>query len=340
MALSATKPRTRVAVIGLGQQGSGIAELLGRQGYELVGGVDIGPKVGKKISEFVPGVSGEGMIFGSLTELLNGVNHQLDVAVLAAAIDRATTLDQAREFLAAGVNVLTLHQDLFDPLPEWADELHALGKSTGASFLATGVQDTWWVQIPSVAAASTNNVRSVQIEHLIDMESIPVHIMQEWGVGIPSSEFGPTKFKLEQLPPILGAPLRVCAQAFGFEPDALSTSINPIVNDEPVAWKSGSRLLPPGSVIGTEEVTSFQTNAGVDFRGYLRVRPLLSGEYPTDIVTIDADPVLRLEHTPFPGQQVTNIALVARIPDILEASGGVHSAGTLGPAKYRAPITV
>ncbi|HWH26802.1 MAG TPA: hypothetical protein VNT53_09180 [Pseudolysinimonas sp.] len=332
-----TATSTRIATVGLGQQGQGIARLLEEAGYQLVGGVDIGDKVGKKISDFANGVTGEATVYGSVTELISAVDD-LDVIVLAAAISLEITVGQAREAFEAGINVLTLQPDLFEPTPDWADELQAIGEKTGASLLATGVQDPWWVQMPSVAAASTVNIRSVQVEHLIDLESIAAGIMTSIGVNVPASEFGPYQEGIEALPPILGGPLRLAAVAMGMVPGEVSAQIVPYVAESDVRWNSGDTVIPAGNITGYEEVTTFTTDAGVEFRGFLRLRPLVGDEVPSDELTIDGDPSLHLRNAPFPGQQVTNIALVARIPDIIAAPGGVHSPADLGPARYRPPV--
>lgn len=325
----------KIGIVGLGLQGAGIGALLLEQGYSLVGAVDVGEKVGRPVSEHVPGATADAVVHDSVKALLNAAAGGLDAVVLAAAIDAQTTVALARELMAAGISVLTLHADLFEPQASWAAELDLLGRSTGAGFLSTGVQDTWWVHMPALAAASTRNIRRISITHLVDINSLSAQVGREIGVGesVDRRSWAPENTQGEQ--PVLGSPLREAARRIGLVPKPGQTVTTPVVAEKPTWWESGNQWLAPGTVIGTEETTSFGTDGGIDFVGTLRTVPLQDGEVPSDLLVLDADPALRLEHSPFPGTDITNIALVARIPDVLAAGGGVHSASTLPAARYR-----
>ena len=323
----------RIGIVGLGLQGTGIGELLVEQGYRLAGAVDVGAKVGRPVSDYVAGAEAEAIIHGSVPDLLS--SGHFDAVVLAAAIDVQQTLDQATAAMAAGVNVLALHADLFEPADAWANELNQMGIRTGASFLATGVQDTWWVHMPAVAAASTRNIRSITVRHLVDINGLSAQVGREIGVGLSPAAFSSAAGTVEGQQPVLGSPLREAARKLGLTPGDLNTTTEPVVATEKVWWESAGQWLSPGTVIGVEETTRFSSDAGISFVGTLRTVPLQGGEVPSDLLLIDADPELRLEHSPFPGGDITNIALVARIPDVLEAAGGVQSASKLPPARYR-----
>lgn len=325
-----------IGVVGLGLHGRGIAELAIAQGYHVVGAVDIGDKVGSRLADFVAGALEGPIVHGELDELLA---LRPDAVVLAAAVDIDVIVDQARRALEAGVNALTLHSDLFAYDSAWAEPLREAGARTGASFLSTGVQDTWWVQTPALAASSTVNLRKVRITHVVDANSLSPEVGRMVGIGSTLEELlGRAETGEGEERPILGDPLREAARKLGLTiAGEAVTTVAPIVAEREFHWTSADRIIAAGLVIGTEERTDFTTEEGVDFEATLRTCLLDAGTPPSDELVIEADPTLHLRHAPFPGDAITNVALVNRIPDVVAAPGGVLSSADLPPASYRHP---
>lgn len=326
----------RVAVVGLGHQGSGIARLLLEAGDDLVGAVDVGEKVGRPIRSLVRADrANDEPVRGSLQELVD-TSGRIDLAILSAAVDVDVLLDQARFLLDRGINVLTLHQDLFEPADGWSAELDRRGRATGASMLATGVQDTWWVHMPTVVAGSTRNIRSVAVTSCVDVNTLSAAVAREHvGVGLTGAELAGFAAAMNAAPPVLGAPLREAARRMGLAPLELSRTITPVTADHPVRWAAAGHELAPGTVIGMHEAVRFTTDRGITFEGAIRTVILEDGELPTDTLDVDGDPSLHLEYRPFPGEFVTNTSVVNRVPDVVEAPGGLLSAAGLPPARYR-----
>lgn len=317
---------TRIAIVGLGQQGTGIAALAVRHGFDLVGAVDIGAKVGTAVRDHVADAAADALVHDSIAALL--ASTAVDAVILAATVSRAQTLDLAREAMTAGVSVLTLHSDLFEPDPSWARDLDRLGRSTGAGFLSTGVQDAWWVHTPALAVASTVAPRRVHVVHTVDVNGLSAQVGREIGIGLSREEFAARDDDAGELP-IIGAALREAARLIGTEPIAGTVRYEPVIAEVETLWASAGAVLSPGRVIGVTEICHTETSAGIDFDSELVTVILRPGAVASDVLTVDATPPLRLVHSPFPGTQITNVAIVARIADVLRAGGGVHSAASL-----------
>ncbi|WP_193314622.1 hypothetical protein [Georgenia ruanii] len=329
--------RYRVAIVGMGHHGTGIAELVLEAGDALVGVVDVGDKVGRPVSSLVTAERApDEPVRGSLEELVEAAGGGIDLAILSAAVDVDVVLDQAGFLLDRGINVLTLHQDLFEPADGWSADLDRRGRATGASMLATGVQDTWWVHLPNVAAGSTRDLRSVTVTSCVDVNTLSEAVGREHvGVGQNEAEFADFAAAMESYPPVLGAPLREAARRMGLAPLEATRTIAPITADHPVRWASADRQLAAGTVIGLQETVRFQTDRGIAFEGALRTVILEGKEVPADALDLDGDPALHLEFRPFPGEFITNTAVLNRIPDVVAAPGGLLSAADLPAARYR-----
>lgn len=317
---------TRIAIVGLGQQGTGIAALAVRHGYELAGAVDIGVKVGTAVRDHVPNAAADARVHDSIAALLAVTT--VDAIILAATVSREQTLGLAREAMIAGVSVLTLHSDLFEPDASWASDLDDLGRRTGAGFLSTGVQDAWWVHTPALAVASTVDPLRVHVVHTVDVNGLSAQVGREIGIGLSREEFDARGDADGELP-IIGAALREAARLIGTEPVSGTVRYEPVIAEAETLWASAGTVLAPGRVIGVTEICHTETSAGIDFDSELVTVILRPGTVASDVLTIEATPPLRLVHSPFPGTEITNIAIVTRIADVLRAGGGVHSAATL-----------
>lgn len=327
-------PGFRVGVVGLGHHGAAIASLVAGSRHHLVGAVDVGAKVGARISDLVTGPVDVGAtVLGSLDEL---ADLDIDIAVLTAAVPLDVVLDQAGRLVDRGVNVLTLHQDLFEPRAPWAEELDRRASAGGATVLATGVQDTWWVHLPNVAAGSSWNVRSVTVTSCVDVNTLSEQVAREQvGVDLSVEEFTRFRTALEDLPPVQGAPLRVAARRMGLEPRDEQRTVTPVLAHEPTRWTAAARTIPAGRTVGLEERVEFATDGGLRFVGLLRTVVLPQDEAPVDRLEVDGDPPLHLEYRPFPGEHITNVAVINRIVDVVEGPAGLLTAADLPPASYR-----
>src|SRR5206468_1097742 len=118
----------RVAVIGVGLHGQGIAKALLDQGGLLTGASDPA-HAGRLLSDVLghPQAPATAIVADGV-ELLG--KDQPDVVIITAPVDLEGLGKMSLPFLDAGVNVLTIHPDAFDPPEAWGaliDEASVLG---------------------------------------------------------------------------------------------------------------------------------------------------------------------------------------------------------------------
>jgi 4-hydroxy-tetrahydrodipicolinate reductase len=330
-----SKQNARVAVVGLGGQGAGIAALLVKHGYNLVGAIDVGEKVGAPISQFVPEYAGERVVRASVADL---VQDKPEIAILAAAIGPEETAAQAAELMRNGVNAITLQPDMLVADPSWAAELDRIGKETGASFLSTGVQDTWWIQFPRIIAGSSCGIREVRIASTVDANDLPQPVGAAIGVGMPADAFADHAKMLAHAPSVLTTPLLESARAMGLTPLDVVTGVEGVTAAIDLEWRSGGASVAAGDNIGITQSTHFATVEGITFYGTLTTALVAGAVRTPDRVQIIGDPDLDIQINNFPGVGVTNAAVLNRLQDVIEAKGGVLTPGGLSPMTYRANV--
>lgn len=327
----------RIAIIGLGLHGRRIGATLLEDGYELVGAVDVGQMVGRPLSEVLNGAS-TAAVSPSIEALL-ATAPEIDLAVVTPAVDLHAVAEMSGALLDRGVNVVTLHQDLFEYNPDWADPLDARAKAGGASFLATGVQDSWWVHSISIAAGSTRKIQQIEALHTLDMETLSPKVAAEHGMNIPDAQRKAFFEEWNSYPPTHGAPLREAARRIGWTVTGMEREAVPVIADKPTHWNAQGTTLPAGTMIGLLERVTISTKEGVDLIGEFRVALLTEDQTHSDRLIITGDPDIHLVHDPFHGDRITDIAVINRIPDVLRARPGVHFSADWPAPRYQHPVS-
>src|SRR5205823_6573464 len=105
----------------------------------------------------------------------------------------------------------------------------------------------------------------------------------------------------------------VLARTLGLTPEEPTRTVIPLTAEVPLDWTTGGVVIPAGNLIGFLETVQVETEEGVTLTGDLRTALLLSDMVASDRVTLIGDPVLTLEHAPFPGERITDVIPVARI---------------------------
>ncbi|MEU3617999.1 hypothetical protein ABZ725_37635 [Streptomyces sp. NPDC006872] len=323
----------RVAVVGVGRHGSRIAAALVEDGFTLVGAAD--PSLaGRRLDEVIGTACGDLVIVPDAASLADAVDAQ--VAIVTAPVGLGGLREIAFALFDAGMNVLTIQPDAFDPPKEWGEEVDARARARGVSFLATGVQDVWWVHLPAVAAGSVRALRKVRVDDLVDVGELWAGLGGMIGLGRPAEEFPQIRDEvLLAKSPVLGGALRVLARRLHLTPGGSRHTVEPVVASRPMPWATGKTVVEPGQLAGYVETTELSTLEGVEFTGTIRTALLGPDEVAYDRVELHGDPVVRLVISPFPGDRVTDVVPIARVRDLIDAPAGLHTAATMPPASYR-----
>lgn len=325
----------KVLLVGVGLHGLTIAEKILEDGYSLLACVDPGEKANTQLGAHIQHPRAALIpVLADTAAAIEEFGSQSDIAILTPAVDGPLLAQIAERYLAAGINVITIHQDFFGP-GDWTEGLDRVARHTGTSFLATGVQDTWWVHLPNLIAASTTELRAIEFNSVVDLDSLSAEVGTEIGANLSAADFKTHAKVILDYPAVMGLPIEECARKLGLHIVKTAREITPVTSDQPRMWTSGETTIAAGSTIGMKEVTRFDTAEGITLTGSISARLLDDGEVSHDSLDIKGAPDIHLEFSPFPGEFITNAALVNRIHDVMNASPGVHFVADLPPAQYR-----
>ncbi|MDJ1372262.1 hypothetical protein [Gulosibacter molinativorax] len=325
----------RVVTVGIGAQGARIAELLHHVGHEILGAVDIGDKVGKPLAEFIEGEDVPDVaVTEDLFTLLDGLETKPEIVVLTPALSLERILDMAGQVLDRGINVITLQQDVLSRDDSWATGMHERAVRGGASFMASGVQDTWWVQLPALVSASSLDITTVRLTSEISLQALSAGVGEEIGVPLSAEEFAAHTEATKDVPSVLGAPMVEAARRMGAVAGPVSKETVPIFADATYEWGLAGTTIQPGQTCGFVETLSFETDRGIRFEGIVTVQPIEQDE-SKDSLDVIGMPTHHLEYRPFPSYEITNVALISRIPDVVNAEPGMLFSAEMPVASHQ-----
>jgi 4-hydroxy-tetrahydrodipicolinate reductase len=281
----------------------------------------------------VPTYPGRDAVRRSITELLDDSTATPHLVVAAAAVPLQAMLDLAGEVIDRGIDVITLHQDLFSYGASWTPDLHARAVAGGATVMGTGIQDTWWVQLLTLAASGVDAITKITLTNVVPLETLSWGIGEEIGVALSSEEFEAHVRTTAEHPSVIGAPLVDAVQRMGAQAGPLTKSVEPVFGADPYVWSAAGRVLHPGETQGAIERVTFDTDSGFRVEGIISVLPG-GAETATGEITIEGVPTTRVAFGPL-SKDSTNTALVSRIPDVISAPPGVIFARDLAPARHQ-----
>lgn len=239
--------RIRVVQWGLGAMGSGMAKLMaGKEGFQLVGGIDSRPDyVGKDLGE-VLGVDHLGVqVTDDPASVLD--KDKVDCVVIATTSWVEEQMDDLRTILKAGINCVSIAEEMASPeaqSPELAKELDELAKANGVSIIGTGVNPGLSMDMLVVAlTAGCHEVTSIEASRVNDLSPYGPTVMRTQGVGLSEEEFlkGVEDGSVDGH---IGFPesARMISDALGLGVDRIEQRREPIIStvrrETPTSWSS------------------------------------------------------------------------------------------------------
>lgn len=310
-----------VVVMGLGFIGQSLvrAALLSPE-LELLGAVD--PQLaGRKLGDVVgrPGVS---MSVGAgLDAVLKG---RRGVVVLQATHSRfKEVLPTLLEIVRAGCHVVSTCEELTFP---WlyheaaADKLDRAAQEAGVVVLGTGVNPGFVMdRLVATAGQACGQVRHARLERLVDARTRREGLWSRIGMGLSEDVFF-EQLETEKVGLVgLVESAALCALGLGMDCDDFEEEIAPVLAEEDLP---GAPMVRKGMVAGLAQ-TVIASEDGVE-RVRLEVTIAAGVDAPTDRITLDAEPAVRLRFEGgLDGDAATANVVINAAPRVTAAEPGL-----------------
>ncbi|MBS1843231.1 MAG: dihydrodipicolinate reductase [Actinobacteria bacterium] len=330
-------PPVKAVVYGVGAMGALLTRLLVEKGVEIVGAVARSPaKVGRDLGAVAGMDRSLGVLVTDDAEALLR-DREADIAIVAVDSYLETMAPHFRICLSRGVNVLTLEEETFYPwrrAPAIAAELDDLGRSTGATLAASGVQDVNWSLAVSALMATAHRIERVRGRSTWHGDEFGPAVGRYLHLGwdpaqATASLAGQADGMTSQ------TALEALAAFAGLTPTHHEVSTELMIAEAELRSGRLDLNIPEGTVRGLSEVVRLATVEGIELELEMAGFVHGAGETPVNDWAIEGEPALRVQSEDFPGRLLTCTTLVNRIPDILAAPAGLITVDRLPLPRYR-----
>lgn len=331
--------KARIISWGLGAMGQGMARLiLTKEGLELVGAIEkdqkkIGQDVGQFLNQSNIGVT----IKASLSEVL--ADQKADLLLIATGSFTKEVFPQIKEGIQAGLNVLTIAEEMAYPEAQTADlasEINSLAKAKGVTVLGTGINpgfvlDTLILALTGVCL----DVKAIKAARINDLSPFGPTVMRTQGVGTTPAQFA-AGLESGDIVGHIGfqESIAMIAQRMGWELDEIEESREPIISN--VYRETPHVKVEKGNVAGCRHVAYGKKNGEVlvSLEHPQQIHPHLEGVETGDYIEIIGDPHVKMAISPeIPGGKGTMACAVNMIPAVIKAEPGlVHMSDLPVPA--------
>jgi hypothetical protein len=317
----------RVLIYGLGPIGAMVAkQIVGRDGFRLVGAVDIDPaKVGSDLAE-VAGVSRPLRIKVSPDAAKTIKASKPDVVVLCTASTIKGVLPQVEEILQCRVPIVTTTEELSYPVKRnaaLAKRIDALARRAKVSVLATGVNPGFAMDaLPITLTAVCDRIESVTVQRVQDARTRRLPFQQKIGAGLTRDQFEREVAKGSIRHVGLAESISMIADALGWQLDRITDEIKPRMAE--VTVSSEFIAVDPGYVCGIIQ-------DGIGYRHgtpvvKLHMEAYLGAPDSYDKVMIEGNPRLIMSVPGgIPGDIATTSIVINSIPKALDAHPGLQT---------------
>jgi 4-hydroxy-tetrahydrodipicolinate reductase len=326
----------KVVQVGLGALGRRLTPfLLERTGLQVVGAVDVDPRVvGRDLGEIakLPGRVGI-EVAASIDDALSGT--AADAAVLTTVSTLAQVRPQLDELVRRKLNVISSCEELCFPwqtAPQPSAEIDRGAKAAGVSVLGTGVNPGFLMDIlPISLTAISRAVRKITVLRYQDARFRRLPFQQKIGAGLTLDQFEEKKAAGTLRHIGLTESMRMIASRIGWQLDRTEDVITPVIADREVS--SEYITVKPGMARGVQQIGSGYV--GGDERIRLEFRAALGEQDVQDTVIVEGEPDMRFTIPGGVNGDVATCAILTNaIPVAVEAAAGLRTMADIPPVSW------
>lgn len=286
-----TQERIRTIHYGIGAIGADVVRLcLAKPDIEIVGAIDSHPaKAGLDLGE----ASGVGRKLGitvayEAEPLLRDV--YADVVVHSTGSSLTSVYPQLSSVIASEKSVISTCEELAFPwvrYPDISRKLDRRARETGVRVLGAGVNPGFVMDfLPLVLATACQQVKSVQVERVVDVNARRMQLQRKVGIGLSVEGFkrGASDGNIGHVG--LRESLMMIADSLNWRLDDVQESIEPVIADERQTTEYFA--VDAGYVRGLRQSVHALTSGQEAIR--LDLEMSLGAADPRDVIRIDGTP--------------------------------------------------